>query len=499
MRLALFFLGYAVLHVGIRLLAPGAVEHDEAEQMLLAQSLALGYGKHPPLYAWLQHAVFRWLGVGVLGLSVLKHACLLGIYGGTYVAARRLLGDRALATLTVLSLWLLPAVVWEAPRDLTHSILAAALAPPTVLLLVRLAEAPAAWRYAALGATLGLGTLTQYSFALFAVALLGAALSVRWLRAALRDPRIGLTLLVAAAIAGPHLAWLVTDAASPSAAARLRFADAANDGMAAALARPLVDVVVDLAAFLGPLVVVVAALVPGARRPAPDPDPARGAARQLLERYLLALVVILVLSAPLAGLAVFKARWLLPLLVVTPLALFLRATAAGVPPRKARRLAGICVAVGVLALGLRFGEVWAGPMLGHASRLHLPIPELAAQIRAVGFRQGTIVAGDVPLAGNLRLNFPDSRVLTPSLPTGEPATSGAPGQCVVTWRPRRDAEPPTLLLDFASEWLGRPALSADASVLVEVPLRPPAVGPYPLRVLPVAAGQPPCARSIASR
>jgi hypothetical protein len=75
-------------------------------------------------------------------------------------------------------------------------------------------------------------------------------------------------------------------------------------------------------------------------------------------------VAILVLSAPLAGRAVFKARRLLPLLVVTLLALFLRATAAGVPLRTGRRLAGICGAVGVLALGLRFGEVWTGPMLG---------------------------------------------------------------------------------------------------------------------------------------
>ena len=74
MSLAPIFLTYALLHVGIWLLAPGAVEHAEAEQVLLSQTLALGYGKHPPLYAWLQHGVFQWLGVGVLGLAALTTA-----------------------------------------------------------------------------------------------------------------------------------------------------------------------------------------------------------------------------------------------------------------------------------------------------------------------------------------------------------------------------------------------------------------------------------------
>jgi lipopolysaccharide core galacturonosyltransferase RgtB len=493
--LAAIFLTYALLHVGIRLLAPGAVEHDEAEQVLLSQAIALGYGKHPPLYAWLQHGVFQVLGVGVLGLAVLKHACLLGIYGGTYWAARRVQGTAGLATLTVLSLWLVPALVWEAPRDLTHSVLAAALAPPTVQLLVGLVDRPAAWRYVALGVTLGLGVLAKYNFALFAAILLGAALSVPAFRASLVDRRVGLTVLVAAAILGPHLAWLATDAASPPAAARLRFGEWSTDGVAAGLAHRTVDVVVDVGTFLGPLVLVVAVLVPAVRRPAPDPDPTRRATRKLLERYLVALVVILVLSAPLAGLAAFKARWLLPLLIVAPLALFVRIGAAGIRPRSARALVWVCATAGVLALGLRLGAVGAGPWLGHTSRLHLPIAELAARIRVMGFQRGTIVAGDLLLGGNLRLQFPDSLILTPSLA----GSGGAPplGQCLVAWRPRRESGPPASLLSFASERLGRPLLTSDSSIVLEVPLRKPDFGSYPLRLLAVPPGPPPCERTAA--
>jgi 4-amino-4-deoxy-L-arabinose transferase-like glycosyltransferase len=494
--LAAILVAYALLHVGIRLLAPGAVEHDEAEQLLLAQTLALGYGKHPPLYAWLQHGVFQTLGVGVLGLAVLKHACLLGVYAGTYWAARRLLGQAGLATLTTLALWLVPAVVWEAPRDLTHSVLAAALAPPALQLLVGLVARPSAWRYAALGAVLGLGTLGKYNFALFAAILIGAALSVPALRAVLRDHRAWLTVLVAAAILGPHLVWMATDAASPSAAGRLRVGEWAVERGAIALARPVVDVVVDLIAFLGPLILVVGLLVPAIRRPPPDPDPTRRAVRALLERYLIALAAILALSAPLAGLAAFKARWLLPLLVVAPIALFVRAAARGISARSRRALVGVCAAAGILALGVRLGEVWAGPWLGHPSRLHLPIGELAARIRAAGFQQGTVVAGDTFLGGNLRLHFPDSRIFTPALASLAVTPPPGPGQCLVAWRPRQESGPAEPFLAFAGEQLGRPPLEADASVLVEVPPRRPGIGPYRLRLLAVTPGPPPCARAI---
>jgi lipopolysaccharide core galacturonosyltransferase RgtB len=233
-------------------------------------------------------------------------------------------------------------------------------------------------------------------------------------------------------------------------------------------------------------------LVPPVRRPAPDPDPARHAARLLLERYLALLVAFLVLSVPFLGLRVFKARWCLPLLVLTPLALFLRVPAGGLGPDAVRRLTRVFLAVGILTLGARLADVGTGPWLGVPSRLHLPITEIAAGIRGAGFRQGTIVAGDGPLGGNLRLHFPDSRVLTPELRALVVAAPPRASQCLVAWRPRREPGIPPFILDFAGERLGRSLSRTDSSFAIAAPLSVPRGGSYVLRVLALPPGPPPC-------
>jgi 4-amino-4-deoxy-L-arabinose transferase-like glycosyltransferase len=478
---------YTLLHIGIRLLAPGAVEHDEAEQLLLTQSLSLGYGKHPPLYTWLQYGVFHIVGVSVLGLTVLKHACLLAVYIGTYRATRSAHGERRTAVLTALSLWLIAAVVWEAERDLTHSILAAALAIAAVQLLVTLLDRPTAWRYAAFGGVLGLGFLAKYNFALFTVALLAAALSLPALRSILLDRRAGLAVLAAGVTVGPHVAWAVTRTpSSPSTMLRLGAPSLHS------AATGLLALFTDMIAFVGPLAVLVGVLAPSVLRPPPDPDFVRRTARQLLERYFVILVVILLLAIPLAGLAVFTSRWLLPLLIVVPLVLFLRLPPGGPRARSGRLLAGVIVAAGVLTLTGRFVAVWAGPALGSPLRLHLPFPEVAARIRGAGFRQGTILAADTPLGGNLRLHFPDSRVITPTLASVVPSR---PGQCLVAWRPR-PAQPTPEVLEFAAAWAARPLPAGDRVSVIEVPLPGHSGRAYTLELLALRPGPPPCERAV---
>ena len=71
--------GYLLLHLLIRLLFSGTLQLDDAEQIRLSQTLALGYPiPQPPLYSWFSWGLFQLLGSGLLALTLLKYL-LIGL------------------------------------------------------------------------------------------------------------------------------------------------------------------------------------------------------------------------------------------------------------------------------------------------------------------------------------------------------------------------------------------------------------------------------------
>src|SRR5678816_4766758 len=61
---------YFGLHVLTRSLVSNNLQLDEAEQLILTQQWRWGYGSQPPLYDWMQKALFGVLGVNVFALSL---------------------------------------------------------------------------------------------------------------------------------------------------------------------------------------------------------------------------------------------------------------------------------------------------------------------------------------------------------------------------------------------------------------------------------------------
>src|SRR5690348_1762809 len=100
---------------------------DEAEQIFYAQHIRLGYENQPPLYTWLQAAVFSLTGVSQLGLAIAKNVFMFVLYASVYQVARPLLGKPGAAAVSA-SLVMIVTLGWEAQIDRTHSILATALA-----------------------------------------------------------------------------------------------------------------------------------------------------------------------------------------------------------------------------------------------------------------------------------------------------------------------------------------------------------------------------------
>jgi hypothetical protein len=86
----------------------------------------------------------------------------------------------------------------------------------------------------------------------------------------------------------------------------------------------------------------------------------------------------------------------------------------------------------MLVIAAWAAQTYLAPQWHKATRFHAPYDRIAHEIRAAGFTHGTIVADGLHLAGNLRLFFPEARVLTPAyahyLPPARPTEP-----CLLAW------------------------------------------------------------------
>lgn len=372
---------------GLRLLIGPTLELDEAEALWHARDLALGYGPQPPLYFWLQWGVFQLTGPGIAGLALMKALVL----SGTVLALWRLLRQAGVAagaaSAGVLSLGLLPEIVWEAQRALTHTTLTLFMAVLT-LALAQHALRGGGWRdHVALGLALGLGMLSKANFAFLIAALALAVLARAEWRARLRPGPALMALALAGLVALPLPIFTLTapdralsslhklGAGGPSPAAAVQFLGAAG---------------VALVSLFALAAVVLAMPFWRARRQVALPEGLR-----LARDVALFALGLAVLGGLASGATALKGRWLMPLL--WPLAVVaVVAVWPGLTARGQRWLSGVMAAVWVVvAAALPYASL-VDP--GYRNADFAPLVAELAPAPRVAIAQ-TWVLGNLVLAG----------------------------------------------------------------------------------------------------
>jgi len=441
---ALLIAGYLLVHLGVRLWQGPTLGVDDAEQALFAQHWLPNYRfRAPPLFTWMLVAGGSVGGVGITVISLIRYALLAMIFGFTYLAARRLIRDPSLAALATFSFTAIYVFGYYSHHDLTHTTALSAFLAASWYVFVRLCEAPTLTWYLALGLCFGLGTLGKWNFVIFAAALPLACLAHPAYRRLVLTWKIVPAAALATAIVLPPVLWA------------LRLGPAPGDDIGGVLGRPsgsfLLDLVkgtVDLAlavlTYPQPFLVIFliffgAATWAGLRAPETSAQAAESVPDSRLVGMVIAIAILLHwLLVPLAGATDFAERLLQPALQILPIYLFMLVEQAGAPAHAVRPYAMTLAVVAAVALVARIGIHVAGAdYCRKTCRTLISFQDIAAGLRKAGFRgKGTIVVEGVHLAGNLRVQFPQARIMETGYPPRVwPKVSGD-GQCLAVWAPR---------------------------------------------------------------
>jgi 4-amino-4-deoxy-L-arabinose transferase-like glycosyltransferase len=419
------------LHLSLRLLEGGSLRWDECEQALFTQQLELGYNDQPPVYTWLLRGLMQLTGVSLVGVYLFKSLILGGIYLALYGVSRRLMPD-TYAVPATLSLLLTPYFAWSAMMDGAHTPFVTLFAPLLLLVALRLLDRQTTGNFLLLGLVLGFGFLAKYSFLLLAVALPGAMLTIPAYRNRLRNPRLLLSLAVAALIVLPHTAWVLEHWKQIRARPMERSGVDAGGDFLGRTAGGLGSLGLTLLLTAGPLFGVLLMFFRRAlvriltHRAATDEV-------RLLGRWLAVVGGILLLLI-LLGVTRFRTHWLIPILVILPAYVFARATEVRRSKTQMRLYLGLVVVAIFLVVGWRVGRIayesGEGGKEWARDRLH---NSLSARVHDRGLERATFV-GDNPIAcGNLRLRNPHARVACLFYPAFVPADPGDDSPCYFLW------------------------------------------------------------------
>lgn len=206
---SLILLLFCLILILFRLHCHGPIlELDEAEQIIRAEHLLPGYFSQPPLYSWLQYAVFQVLGINLLSLVLLKYSLVFASLYCYHLICRQYCDKPLIAWCATCTWALIPAMSVDLLKDNTHTILALFCTCATWLSLTAPSRLSPLFWYGRLGIVIACGLLAKFNYILFLLVFLLALLSVPSYRVKMLTWRFLISLSVAAILVFPYAQWL---------------------------------------------------------------------------------------------------------------------------------------------------------------------------------------------------------------------------------------------------------------------------------------------------
>jgi hypothetical protein len=437
---------FCLVHWAVRVFTSPVFAFEEAQQLLMSQSLHLGYdARHGPLLAWLHALAAMGLGVSTPVMFGIKYALMFVALAFYYLAARNVL-TRADVSAGALAAWALTFTVgWAAHEDQLGGVALMAALSLTLHAATRILtwRRPRDWIY--LGLAIGLGLLTHHLFILFPLTLLLAARVNGFFADAMKSGGLVIAIVVALLVYSPYAFWLATHWTSLASALQDYAASwEMNADWLARMQLGALSFAITLGAAVMPLAFFWAILFwrlwlpilyPVFARRSTDEEPHETAWRQLFGVTIIGAALV-ALTGVVFGVERYRIAWMLPVMFVAPLWMFAHVKRAGEFPVAIRAFAGIALFSMVSVIGGRIVESRFEIEMcrENGCRPYAPMEPWASALRELGFQRGTIVGDDPHLTGNLRAQFPRNRVMDASLaPFAFPPPRGD-GACLAVWR-----------------------------------------------------------------
>ncbi|MGB3210930.1 MAG: glycosyltransferase family 39 protein [Desulforhopalus sp.] len=432
---------YFSLHIALRVIISGSLDYDEAEQALLGQWLLAGYTEQPPLYTWIQYCFFFLFGKNVFAVSLLKNGLLFLTYIFVFLSGKIILKDSRATILATCSLLLIPQIAWESQRDMTHTTLVVCAAAATLWQSLRLVKRQSLTNYCIFGLLLSIGILGKANFALFMTTLFLALVTFPEGRKVIFSPKTAVSILIVAAITGTYFLWMF-DNQDIVFSATHKFKRTIENYQV----KGIVSLMTKSFLFLTPAWLIWLLVFPAGfgRNQNPETD----FHHRFIKRYLLTLFLMLLIVVVVFKVSYVKDRWLQPLLFAAPLFFFSRLEPVQISPLRFKLFSRV-VSVAAIGIYLAFSIRVVGASYIHRfSRMSYPFAEMAGDLRQIGFSGGLIISNNRFLAGNMRMQFPDSTALIPGYKFETLINTEDFPTAAVVWRADHSTTMPMELVSF---------------------------------------------------
>ncbi|MAH83789.1 MAG: hypothetical protein CBB68_05435 [Rhodospirillaceae bacterium TMED8] len=405
---------------------------DDSEQLVFSQFWSWGYQiRNPPLATWLLIALQQIVGTTSFSIVLLRSLILAGVYALSFKIGEYLYENKCLAALSSGSLLMIFYMGWNTIHGFTHSALVTLFYFATLLMVIVIRQAPSPIKLIFFGIILSLGLIAKYSYLIFALATMAAVASERDLRRYIFSPWVLFGILIPTPIIVPQLQWLLTHAPDGhliNADSSYTIVDIVNQKFLG-----LFKLIPGAFGFLMPFGLIAVAIFWKSLCHRLNKPEERVIYIKLFERiffFLLASAAATILIIQSDRLRSHYFFALAPFVTY----FFLRFGHAFSSQQK-MFFAGMITLTSVGLVTTLVAKYFLEPLVcGHCED-HIPYDEFADQLRQNGFKQGTIFAyfHKDPLAGNLRVKFPQSRVVSAKHPGIIPPAQSFSGQCLLIW------------------------------------------------------------------